>query len=83
MTYETRIAIEIAGIRRSLPLEIKYRVEAIKGKPELIHDSVSFLSGEERRSGEIVYDLLGLRQRKELEGRLLDHWKSENREARE
>ena len=83
MTYETRIAIEIAGIRRSFPLEIKYRVEAIKGKPELIHDSVSVLCGEERRSGEIVYDLLGLRQRKELEDRLLDHWKSENGEARE
>jgi hypothetical protein len=83
MNYETKIGIEIEGIRRSIPLEIKYRVEAIKGKPQLIHDSVSILCGEERRSGECVYDFLGLRQRKELEDRLLDHWKSKNGEARE
>jgi hypothetical protein len=83
MTYETKIGIEIEGIRRSIPLKIKYRVEAIKGKPQLIHDSVTALCGEERRSGEIIYDFLGLRQRKELEDQLLNHWKSENREARE
>jgi hypothetical protein len=83
MTYETKIGIEIEGIRRSIPLEIKYRVEAIKGKPELIHDSVSVLFGEDRLSGEHVYDLLGVRQRKGLEDQLLNHWKSENGEATE
>jgi hypothetical protein len=83
MNYETKIGIEIEGIRRSIPLKIKYRIEAIKGKPQLIHDSVSILCGEEQTPGECVYDLLGVRQRKELEDRLLDHWKSKNGEARE
>jgi hypothetical protein len=83
MTYETKIGIEIEGIRRSIPLKIKYRVEAIKGKPQLIHDSVSILCGEERLPGECVYDLLGVRQRKGLEDQLLENWKSENGEARE
>ena len=82
MNYETRIGIEIEGIRRSIPLKIKYRVKSIKDKPQLIHDSVSILCGEGRIPGESVYDLLGVRQRKGLEDRLLENWNSENGEAK-
>jgi len=81
MKYETWIAIEIAGIRRGARMVFEYCVENIKGKPQLIHDSVSIQGEEERIPAENIYDLLGLRQRKELEDRLLDHWKSENGEA--
>lgn len=78
MKYETWVGIEVGGIRHGIRMVFDYRVEAIKGKPQIIHDSVIALFGEERRSGEGIYDFMGLRQRKELEDRLLDHWKSHN-----
>jgi hypothetical protein len=81
MTYETWISIEMAGIRRGIRMVFEYHIKEINGKPQLLHDSVTALCGEERRSGEFFYDFLGLRQRKELEDRLLDHWKAENRKA--
>ena len=78
MRYETWVGIETGGIRHGIRMVFDYHVKAINGKPQLIHDSVTALCGEERRSGECFYDFLGLRQRKDLEDRLLNHWKSEN-----
>ena len=76
MTYETRIGIEIAGIRRSIPLSFRYRVENIGGIHHPIHDSVFIVKGNKRLPGEWIYKAIGVRQLKELDGKLLKHWMS-------
>ncbi len=81
MTYETRIGIEIVGIRRSIPVEFKYRIKAVKGKPVAIHDSATALCWGKRSSGEWIYDAMGTRQFEELDSRLIEHWKSERGKA--
>ena len=78
MTYETRIGIEIAGIRRSIPLLFRYRVENIGGMQHAIHDSVSIVSGSKRFPGEWIYKAIGARQLRELDEQLLEYWKCGN-----
>ena len=76
MTYETRIGIEIAGIRRSIPLSFHYRVEKIGGRQHAIHDSVHILNGNQRLPGEWIYKAIGTRQLRELDEQLIEYWKS-------
>ena len=80
MTYETKIGIEIAGIRRSLRIAFDYHVETVEGEMQPIHDSVRLLTGE-RQSGTWIYHAIGARQLKELDGRLMEHWASERGRA--
>ncbi len=81
MTYETKVGIEIAGIRRSIRIEFKYKVQTIKGKPTPVHASATVLRQRERLSGDWVYDALGDRQLEELDRRLVEHWKSNKGKA--
>jgi hypothetical protein len=81
MTYETRIGIEIAGIRRSIRVEFKYRIKAVKSKPVAIHESATVCCWGERSSGEWIYDAMGTRQLEELDSRLIECWKSEKGKA--
>jgi hypothetical protein len=81
MTFQTKISIEIAGIRRSIPVEFKYRVDTAKGKPVPIHDSASSLYWGNRSSGEWIYDAMGVRQLKELDSQLVEHWRAEKGKA--
>ena len=76
MTYETKIGIEIAGIRRSIPVEFKYRIKAVKGKLVAIHESTTVLRWGKRSSGEWIFDAIGTRQLGELDSRLIEHWRS-------
>ena len=77
MIYETRIGIEIAGIRRFLRIAFDYHVETVDGERLAVHDSIRVLTGEQR-SGKWIYNAIGARQLKELDCRLLEHWKSKN-----
>jgi hypothetical protein len=81
--YDTRIGIEIAEIRRSVWLEFKYRVDTENCEDQLVHEAITLLADE---GGRIPADwielLLGPRQRKELESRLLKYWKARNRVKR-
>ncbi len=78
MTYETKIAIEIAGIRRAIPVEFHYRVKIINGKRTPIHDSASVRYGRMRLAGDWIYDAMGTRQLRELDDLLLAHSTSPN-----
>jgi hypothetical protein len=73
VTYETMIGIEIAGIRRAIPLRFQYRIKTINGKRTPIHDSVAILSGGRRLPGDWVYEAIGVRQLMELDDLLLAH----------
>lgn len=81
MTFETKISIEIAGIRRSIPVEIKYRVEMVQGKPTPIHLSATAVCWGKRSSGEWIYDAMGVRQHKELDSQLIENWESQKGKA--
>lgn len=74
MTYETRIGIEIAGIRRSVRLVFEYHMEIVNGERELVHDSVAVLSDNGWLPGKWIYHLMGPRQQKELNSDLVKHW---------
>jgi hypothetical protein len=76
MTYETKVGIEIAGIRRSLRIEFKYEVKTIKRKPAPVHGSATVLCQGERLPGDWVFNAMGPRQLEELDRRLVAHWKS-------
>ena len=75
MIYETRVSVEIAGIRRSLRIAFDYHVETVEGEKLPIHDSVRVLTGK-RLSGKWVYYAIGDRQLKKLDSRLMEHWES-------
>jgi hypothetical protein len=77
MIYETLIGIEVAGIRRSIPVAFTYRVRAIKGKPTAIYESAVFRLESSRLPGNWVCDVLGPRQLGKLEGELLAQWAAE------
>jgi hypothetical protein len=79
MTYETRIEIEIAGIRRALRLAFEYRVETVEGEIQPLHEGVSVLINGQRLPGKWVYQAIGPRQFKELEARLIENWNSQTR----
>jgi hypothetical protein len=79
VTYETKIAIEIAGIRRAVPLVFRYHVKTISGKRTPIHESASMRCGRSRFPGDWVYEAMGVRQLRELDDELLAHWAPENR----
>jgi hypothetical protein len=78
MIYETKICIEIEGIRRAIPLLFEYHIESVNGKSKLVHDSVVVLADEGKMLADWVYLLLGRRQRRELESHLLQQWTSKN-----
>ena len=80
MTYETKIGIEIAGIRRSLRIAFDYHIGTIDGERKPIHDSVRVLTGD-RLSGTWIYYAIGARQLKELDGRLIENWASQRGRA--
>ncbi len=73
VTYETKIAIEVAGIRRAIPVEFRYRVKAIGGKRTPIHDSAAVRCGRRRFPGDWVYEAIGVRQLRALDDLLLAH----------
>jgi len=77
MTYETKISIEIAGIRRSIRIAFQYHVESIGGEMQVIHDSARVLSDDGTLPGQWVYEAIGPRQLKQLHGDLLDHWNTQ------
>lgn len=78
MNYETKIGIEIAGIRRSVPLVFRYSVKTINGKRTPIHESAFVRCGRSRFPGDWVYEAMGVRQLRELDDELLAHWTPEN-----
>ncbi len=78
VTYETKIAIEIAGIRRAVPLVFRYHVKMINGKRTPIHESAFVRSGRSRFPGDWVYEAMGDRQLRELDDELLAHWTPQN-----
>jgi hypothetical protein len=69
VTYETKIGIEIAEVRRSLPLEFDYRVVTTNGKRQAVHDAVSVVCGAKRFGGEWIYEAIGDRQLRRSTGR--------------
>jgi hypothetical protein len=81
MTYETKVGIEIAGIRRSLRIEFSYQVRTIKRKRTPVQDSATVLCQGERLSGDWVFNAMGPRQLEELDRRLIAHWKSSKGKA--
>jgi hypothetical protein len=81
MTYETKIRIEIAGIRRSLRIAFDYHIGTVDSERQPIHDSVRILTGD-RLSGTWIYYAIGARQLKKLDSRLMEHWESERGRAR-
>jgi hypothetical protein len=76
MTYETRIEIEIAGIRRGVRLAFEYHIEKADGASRIVHDAVTILTDRNRMPADWICLLLGPRQRKEINSRLLENWKS-------
>ncbi len=81
MTYETEIRIEIAGVRKSIPLEFRYRVATADGSPRLDLDSVTVVCGGRQFAADWVYEAMGIRQLKALEAEMLAHWKAERQGA--
>jgi hypothetical protein len=75
MTYETKIRIEIAGIRRSLRIAFDFHMGTVDGERQPIHDSVRVLT-RDRLPGTWIYHAIGVRQLKALDGRLIAHWAS-------
>lgn len=78
MTYETKMEIQIAGIRRSVRLVFEYHIEIENGLRETVHDSVAVLSDERWMPGNWIYHLMGPRQLKELDSDLFKHWRLKN-----
>jgi hypothetical protein len=74
--YETRIGIELAGIRRSIRLAFEYHIEKADGASLIVHDAVAILTDRKRMPADWICLLLGSRQRKEINSRLLENWKS-------
>jgi hypothetical protein len=74
MTYETKMGIQIAGIRRSVRLVFEYHIEIENSVREIVHDSVTVLSDDRWQAGNWIYHLLGPRQMKELDSDLIKHW---------
>jgi hypothetical protein len=76
MTYETRIEIEIAGIRRGVRLAFEYHMEKADGARRIVHDAVTMLTERKRMPADWICLLLGPRQRNEINSRLLKNRKS-------
>ena len=74
MTYETIICIEIAGIRRGLRLKMGYHVEMVEGINQPILDWISARYERKQLPANWVFQVLGPRQRKELQEHMLQHW---------
>jgi hypothetical protein len=74
VTYQTKIVIEIAGVRRSLQFAVDYHVETVEGEILPIQDHVCVLERGRLVPGEWVYHAMGPRQLKELEARLMKQW---------
>jgi hypothetical protein len=74
--YETRIGTELAGIRRSIRLAFEYHIEKADGARRIVHDAVTMLTDRNRMPADWLCLLLGPRQRKEINSRLLKNWKS-------
>ncbi len=77
MIYETKISVEIAGIRRSVRIAFEYHVESISGEMQVIHDSARVLSDEGPLPGRWVYEAIGPRQLKQLHGDLIEYWNTQ------
>ncbi len=74
MTYETWIGIEIAGIRRGLRLTLGYHVEHLEGATQPVLDSVCLRREKKQLPDSWIFDVIGPRQLRELQGDLLKHW---------
>ncbi len=79
MTYETRIGIEIERIRRFIRVEVDYHMETVDGEKLAVHDAIRLLSSQGRMPGEWICMVIGPRQLRELNGRLLEQWDSQRR----
>jgi len=77
MTYETRIGIEIERIRRFIRVEVDYHVETVDGERLAVHDAIRVLCNQARMPGKWIYTVIGPRQLRELNGRLLEQWDSQ------
>jgi hypothetical protein len=75
MTYETKIEIQIAGIRRIVRLAFEYHMETVNGNRGLVHDSAAVFSDDRWLPGNWIYHLIGPRQLKELDSDLIKHWR--------
>jgi hypothetical protein len=75
MTYETIIKIEIAGIRRALRVVFEYHVENVEGELLPILDEICVLTNRGNFAGKWVYQMIGPRQLKELQGRMIKQLK--------
>jgi hypothetical protein len=74
--YETLIGIEIAGIRRGLQVKMGYHVEMVEGINEPILDWVSVRYERRQLPANWIFQVLGPRQRKELQAQMLQHWEA-------